>query len=89
MMPRWLWALLASLLIALWWAGRPVASIPAGLQKAGTTSPACPSAPTSPDAAEPLQSAIAGVPSPFRVGVATVSPLAGFSVQARVLSREN
>lgn len=36
-----------------------------------------------------MQSEIAGKMAAFRIGEATVSPLAGFSVQARVLSRED
>lgn len=38
---------------------------------------------------EPRQSAVGANISPFRLGDATVSPLAGMSLQARVLSREN
>ena len=81
-MPRWLWLLLLGSMAALWLAGR-------GGQAPLTGQPACPPPPRFTDAAEPMQSALPGNFKPFRHGKATITPLAGFSLQARVLSREN
>lgn len=88
-MPRWLWILLLGLLLALWWTGRhgrtpmPASSI------SGNAAVPCPLPPALADADQPRQSEVGGRMTPFRLGNATVSPLAGFSLQARVLSREN
>lgn len=88
-MPRWLWILLFGLLLALWWAGRhgprPMAASP----MAGNAAVQCPLPPALSDVDQPRQSEVGGRMAPFRLGDATVSPLAGFSLQARVLSREN
>jgi hypothetical protein len=84
-MPRWLWALLIALFGALWLLGHR-SSVPAAASKGLVI---CPLPPGLTNSAQPLQSAVEGRLAPFRFGEATVTPLAGFSIEARVLSREN
>jgi len=85
--PRWLIAALLVLCAALWWtAHRGSASQAAGADAAGATQ-ACrvlQSPRTLVDAVQSEQSAPA-----FRMGDATLTPLAAFSVAARVLGRED
>lgn len=89
-MPRWLWALLLGLFAALWWAGRGGSAPPtAATSSIGGGAIVCPPAPAFSESDEPRQSEVAGRMAPFRLGDATVSPLAGFSLQARVLSRQD
>jgi hypothetical protein len=84
-MPRWLLALLAFLLATLWWlAHRNSAPLAA---TGGGAAAACkvlqvPAALTG--AVQTSQAA-----GPFRAGDALVTPLAGFSLAGRVLSRED
>jgi len=87
--PRWLWLLLLGLFLALWWAGRHGDAPMPALPMAGSGVVACPLPPAFLDGGQPRQSAVGGMIGPFRLGSATVLPLAGFSLQARVLSREN
>jgi len=88
-MPRWLWLMLIGILGALWWVGHrsaaPLAAVPLATGVVDT----CPPAPWYSNANEPRQSEVAGRIPPFRLGDATVLPLAGFSLEARVLSRED
>lgn len=49
----------------------------------------CPPPPRAAPGSEPLQSAVPGTLSPFRLAAAELRPLAGFSLDARVLSRED
>jgi len=86
-MPRWLWALLFGLFAALWWMGHRGSMPTAALQGNGLAR--CPMPPPFADSNQPRQSALDGQLAPFRFGNATISPLAGFSLEARVLSREN
>lgn len=92
-MPRWLWAVLLALFGLLWWSSQrslaPAGGAAAGSTASATSLPACPSAPAYLRDDQPRQSEVAGKLTPFRMGAATVSPLAGFSMQARVLSRED
>jgi hypothetical protein len=88
-MPRWLWILLLGLLLALWWVGRPSRLPITATSMAGDGAVLCPLPPALLDIDQPRQSDVGGRISPFRFGDATVSPLAGFSLQARVLSRED
>lgn len=88
-MPRWLWVLLLGLLATLWWVGdrgaKPLAATPSSAGSAVV----CQLAPEFSSIDQPRQSDVAGKMPTFRLGTATVSPLAGFSLQARVLSRED
>ena len=87
-MPRWLALTLILLVLALFWAThrhRPASA----LALAGNAPVLCLPPPGLEETAEPRQSPVAGRMPRFRLGPATVTPLAGFSLQARVLSRED
>jgi hypothetical protein len=87
-MPRWLWTLLFVLLAGLVLAGGPGASpLPAALVDASGV--ACPMPPGYEDPAQPLQTDAHGLLGPLRVQGARIEPLAGLSLQARVLHRED
>jgi hypothetical protein len=88
-MPRWLWIVLAVLLAAMWLATHSRAEPPRAMATSGSGSVSCamPEPFTDPD--QPRQSDDDGRMPPFRLDKALVTPLAGFSLQARVLSREN
>jgi len=88
-MPRWPWLLFLGLLLALWWAGRDGRAPMTATAIGGNNAIICalPPALSNPD--QPRQSEVDGKMAPFRLGDATVTPLAGFSLQARVLSRED
>lgn len=83
-MPRWAWFALAVAVLGAWFAWRSGSGAPergyAGFQ--------CTLPPAFADPAMPRQSAADGMP-PFRLGRANVTPVAGLSFQARVLSRED
>ena len=86
-MPRWLWALLFLLTAALVLAGHRGGAAPVTAMATGGVS--CPMPPGFVDAAQPLQSDVGTALSPFRLGQGRISPLAGISLQARVLHRED
>ena len=85
-MPRWLWITLFALLAGLALAGRGgrTAHLPAA-----ASAIACPMPPRFSDPAQPLQSQMSGRMQPFDIEGARLSPQAGFSLEARVLSRED
>lgn len=86
-MPRWLIATIVLLVAALWWlAGHDPAPL-AGGGGGGAPMDDCRAlrVPTALDGAEQSTQ----VAPPFRAGSATLTPLAGFSVAGRVLSRAN
>lgn len=86
-MARWPW-ILCLLLLALIWGlsrGGPTRAL---AETAGSAVP-CPLPPTYLDPAQPRQSPLPAGLAPFDFAGARVSPLAGLSLQARVLSREN
>lgn len=72
-----------------WWASPigPARHRPAPAALAGL--PTCPAPPAVAPLAEPLQSPLPSGVGPFRLKAATLQPLAGFSVDARVLSRQD
>ena len=87
-MPRWLWLTIIFLALALWLAGhhrKPIMATAAS--GSGAVRCAMPDRFSDPD--QPLQTNDDGRMPPFRLDNATVTPLAGFSLQARVLSRED
>lgn len=86
-MKRWPW-LLFLLLMSLVWGLSRSSSTGALADSKGAAVP-CPLPPAYVDAAQPLQSPLPAGLQPFEFGGARVSPLAGLSLQARVLSREN
>ncbi|WP_133478987.1 hypothetical protein [Cognatilysobacter segetis] len=79
------------LLVALvgWWRS------PLGPRRARVAEPApgatvnCPMPPAVPAFGAPLQSAVPSALAPFRLRPATLQPLAGFSIDARVLARRD
>jgi hypothetical protein len=88
-MPRWLWIALAASVIALWLLMRGGGGAPVGaVALEGNGSVRCALPPAFRSDANPRQSDVDGMP-PFRLGEAQVTPLAGFSLSARVLSRED
>lgn len=88
-MPRWLKLTLVVLFGALIWASHSRrAPIPASATD-GSALVSCVLPPASDDPDQPLQSSVGGRMPRFRLGDATITPLAGFSLQARVLSRED
>jgi hypothetical protein len=84
------WMLLGLLLVAFGWWNSPMSPranhAPA---PAAGASIACRLPPRVAAGAAPLQSDVPTSLPPFRLRVATLTPLAGFSVDARVLSRED
>lgn len=86
-MPRWLWLALILVFAGLWWVGHSGNSPAIATRSSGAVVCELPPAFTDPD--QPLQSPVDDQMSPFRLGKSTVTPLAGFSLQATVLSREN
>jgi len=88
-MPRWLWLLLFGIVGALCWAGYRGRAPQAAMTMSGESMVTCPRAPAFTRVDQPRQTEVNGKISPFRLGDATISPLAGFSLQARVLSRED
>jgi hypothetical protein len=89
-MPRWLWITLASMLLLLCWVGL---RSPKPAQLAGNNNSNgindCPLPDNFRRADVPLQSDINNRIQAISLGDATLTPLAGFSLQARVLAREN
>ncbi|WP_146908889.1 hypothetical protein [Arenimonas daejeonensis] len=88
-MPRWIWFLLAIGLAALLWASRqgpghlPAQALP------GSPPITCVLPPSPLSGEEPLQTGVPATMRDFRLGDFVVSPLAGFSLEARVLSRRD
>ena len=85
------WLILVVLACALGWWYSPVSPrVPAAPALASGAGPAgCALPPPVASGNEPRQSALAGAMAPIRLRAATLSPLAGFSVDARVLSRRD
>jgi hypothetical protein len=88
-MPRWIWFLIAISAGALFWAGNrsPSAGYPQPLP--GQAAPHCLLTPAPVPGGEPLQSGVPSAMPAFRHDRFTVTPLAGFSIEARVLGRED
>ncbi len=88
-MARWTWVLIAAALAALLWAASPGRTPAYAPAMADGRPVACVPPPLAASGQPPLQSALPETMPAFRVGEFTVSPLAGFSTEARVLSRED
>jgi hypothetical protein len=86
-MPRWIWAVLVAALLAMWLLTRTGHDVPAAVG-AGGGAIACALPPPFRADDNPRQSPVEGM-SAFRLDGAQVTPLAGFSLEARVLSRED
>jgi hypothetical protein len=88
-MPRWIWFLLAVSLAALLWATRQGPAFLPAQSLAGGAPVACVLPPGALPGSEPQQTAVPNAMGEFRLGEFVVSPLAGFSLEARVLSRQD
>lgn len=87
-MPRWLWLTLAVLILLLCWLGlrSPESST---FTPANSGNSLCPMPEKFRDIDQPLQSDVDNRIQAMTRGDASLVPLAGFSLHARVLSREN
>ncbi|MEP6633524.1 MAG: hypothetical protein ABJA62_04875 [Luteimonas sp.] len=84
------WLLCLGIVAGIGWWYSPVSPrVPKAAVAAVGTTVTCPPPPRVIAGDPPLQSAIPAAMSPFRLQAATLQPLAGFSVDARVLSRED
>jgi hypothetical protein len=86
-MPRWIWVGLVLGVLALWLIARPGGNAPVAVD-AGGRPMNCALPPSFRADDNPRQSDAGGM-SPFQLEGAQVTPLAGFSLEARVLSRED
>jgi hypothetical protein len=86
-MPRWLIALLLGLLATLWWVAHRNSAPMAATGTADAAAEACRLL-QAPAALEDVLQTPQGAPA-FRSGNALITPLAGFSIAARVLARED
>ena len=85
---RWPWVAVALLLLAFWLLkDDAVPPVVASASAAGGIP--CPSPPGAPDPLAPTQSPLPPGIGPIALDGATLTPLAGFALQARVLSRED
>ncbi|MGH8051837.1 MAG: hypothetical protein ACREPB_14355 [Arenimonas sp.] len=88
-MPRWLWITLGSLLLLAAWLGL---RSPSSIQATSSSNPSadiCPSPDKFRRADTPLQSEVDNRIGVLQLGESKVTPMAGFSLQARVLARED
>jgi hypothetical protein len=88
-MPRWIAILISVGLAALLWAAWGGPEAPAAQPLSGGGPVACVLPPSALSGQAPQQSPVPSTMPPFRLGEFTVAPLAGFSAEARVLSRED
>lgn len=86
-------AVLTLVCVLVWWQATRPASPPAAGHASGPAGVAgssrCPLPPRIQQGDEPLQTAVPGGMSLPPLGAATLQPLAGFSIEARVLGRED
>ena len=87
-MSRAVWIVVAVLLALLFWASGGASAPVAGHGGSGSTALACVPPPAA-FADVPLQSPVPATVRPFRHGDFLLTPLAGLSLEARVLSRED
>lgn len=86
-MPRWLWILLAAALATLLWAMAGGDATLAPKRDGATVR--CVPPPGDFDIRAPRQTPASPAMPPFRLGDHEVTPLAGFTIEARVLARED
>ena len=87
-MPRWIWILLSVAVAALLWAANRGSSAPVGRAVPGQAAFSC-TLPPPASPLEPRQTGVSGEMQPFVHGDFLVLPLAEFSIEARVLGRED
>jgi hypothetical protein len=84
------WLLLAALLVAIgWWFSPLSPRVPAAPAPIAGTAPACPPPPRVGAGAAPLQTPVPDAMASFRLQAADLRPMAGFSIEARVLARRD
>ena len=83
------WGLVVLLVTVGWWYSPMSPRVPAPAAPADGVAITCPPPPRVERGAAPLQSPVPASLAPFRLEAAELQPLAGFSVDARVLSRED
>ena len=83
------WGLVVLLVTVGWWYSPMSLRVPAPAAPAEGVAITCPPPPRVERGAAPLQSPVPASLAPFRLEAAELQPLAGFSVDARVLSRED
>src|SRR5688500_16473942 len=83
------WLLLAALVAVGWWYSPLSPRVPAPAAPAAGVPVNCPPPPRVLRGDAPLQSPVPASLAPFRLEAAELRPLAGFSIDARVLSRED
>ena len=84
------WMLIAvAIAVVGWWFSPQSPRVPAPPLPVAGASALCPPPPRVLAGDPPLQSGVPAALSPFRLAAAELRPLAGFSVDARVLSRED
>lgn len=89
-MPRWTWiALLLLACLAGWWYSPISPRVPPPPATVDGTPPPCPLPQTVLSGQPPLQSPLPSGIGPFELKDATLQPLYGFSLEARVLSRQD
>ncbi|MEJ7745569.1 MAG: hypothetical protein WKF61_02210 [Luteimonas sp.] len=84
-----MWLVLGILVCAGLWYSPVSPRVPGVAAAAAGATPSCPPPPMVRAGEPPLQSPAPASLSPFRLQSATLQPLAGFSIDARVLSRED
>ncbi len=84
----WMWIVVA-IAVAGWWFSPQSPRVPAPPLPVAGASVLCPPPPRVLAGDPPLQSGVPATLSPFRLAAAELRPLAGFSIDARVLSRED
>jgi len=84
-----MWALLGALACVGWWYSPVSPRLPEVAATVAGTTVVCPPPPHVGNGEAPLQTPAPASLSPFRLQAATLQPLAGFSIDARVLSRED
>jgi len=94
--PGWIVLVVLGCLLLGWWLSNPAPSFPAPTAAIGTSAgraradaSACPMPPLVARGAAPLQSEVPSSMPTLPLEGATLQPLAGFSVEARVLGRED
>ena len=84
-----LWVVFAALICIGWWYSPVSLRVPAPPAALAGSTLVCPPPPIAGADGPPLQSPVPSTLAPFRLQTATLQPLAGFSIDARVLSRED
>lgn len=80
---------IAACLLLGWWLAHPASTLPRATPAVATTLSACPLPPSVQHGGEPLQIDAPRALALPRLAGATLTPLAGISLEARVLGREN